>query len=751
MQLPGNSDHTAISRLVAAYGIYYLDNQPVLLRSAELDYARLPAQRWADRLQKLRDSGSNAVTARVPWSWHEPDQGTLDFEGLSDARRDLVSFVAAVHSAGLVFLARPGPCDSAARRGFGHPAWLHRTIPEALARRPDGRPATTRQGDLYSLLHPAYLAEVERWYAAVAQVLRPFLNAPVVSWQLGDAPGAAFAHAIGRLDYNPDTVARYRTFLQQAHGDIKSLSHEWRRPVENFCTLLPPTTRGTPGELHDWQRFLETWVARHLEHLRAVTRRLGIDLPLVVNEPADYRSPQNPQLNAAVADLYGFASRTQPDASVHEARSPFAGSHSALRFQQFAAEERPLSCWGLDGMAGQNAAPIVSPASLVHGFGAGLAHGVKGYILDLGSLPPAYQDAAGRLQAFAGAHETELTASVEVQDSIAYLDYQPYTRFTADGFPAIGALADGLIDQAPYTAFEALSALHAVLLTLGYNPPFLDLEAATDHALADFAAAVFPSRGYLDLENYGKLVVFTLRGGTLVTFPEPVTRQKDGTPLKTAFLWPHAPSKTRRLDRNQLIRSFGGRWRSWGRWLPGSSPRGVRLQLAQSAATLRGDYQLAEFGDGVAGGEVLLRHGRAVAAYRVQVRDGTSTLLGAIPGGAFTTPRYSMLRAAERRTVRRFALSLFEDVVPRQIVPDDALEIEAIARLSPDGGCLLFVINRLGAQTGSLRFPAPSALNLGESIAVDVLYSAFGSRAHARAEGLVLELVAGDVLVVRLR
>ena len=104
-----------------------------------------------------------------------------------------------------------------------------------------------------------------------------------------------------------------------------------------------------------------------------------------------------------------------------------------------------------------------------------------------------------------------------------------------------------------------------------------------------------------------------------------------------------------------------------------------------------------------------------------------------------------------RRALRRLVLRLFEEGAPRQIVPDESLEVEAVARLSPDGGCLLFVLNRLEApQSGRLRFPHPGALNLGAEVRAEVLYSAAGSGAVGETGGVRLDLAPGEALVLRL-
>jgi hypothetical protein len=305
--------------------------------------------------------------------------------------------------------------------------------------------------------------------------------------------------------------------------------------------------------------------------------------------------------------------------------------------------------------------------------------------------------AIARLQALMEEIGEELTASVEVQDPIAYLDYAPYTRLNSDNHRHRSGLS--YFARARTAAWAPLG-LHAALLTAGYNCPFIDLEAATDDALAEFQGAVFPSRGWLPLNEYGKLVVFTLRGGALVTFPEPVTRQPDGTPFKTTFLWPHP----RRPSRPTV-------WTDW----------------------------------------ILARREAGGASYRAQVRDGTSSVIATTLGEDYLGPGYAALRPVARFALRRFAVSLFEDRAARQIVPDDSLEVEAIARLSPDGGCLLFVINRLGAQAGTLRFPTAAALNLQTPVTAQVLFSHLGSHAVGLDDGIWLDLRPGDVMVLRLR
>jgi hypothetical protein len=324
---------------------------------------------------------------------------------------------------------------------------------------------------------------------------------------------------------------------------------------------------------------------------------------------------------------------------------------------------------------------------------------------------------------------------------------------------------------------RADAGFHALLLTAGYNPVFVDLETADDALLAGYPAAVFPSRGYLDLGSFGKLVVFTLRGGTLVTFPEPVSRDQDGAPLRTAFLWPLPPVGRHALGRARLwsqslrrwvvqrLLAAAGRFSSIPDALHGHGPldaastsrralaRGESL-TSQDGSIVRGDLAVFDYqepGDRRHLVDVLLRRGRTPVAYRAQVRSGTSTVVGTHLAGLYSAGGYQTYTLEERRSLRRFAVSLFEPVVRRHLVPEGSLEVETIARLSPDGGCLLFVVNRLPPQDGTISLPEPAALNLGAEFTATVQFSAYGSQAAATADGVHLSLAAGDVVVLRLR
>ena len=147
----------------------------------------------------------------------------------------------------------------------------------------------------------------------------------------------------------------------------------------------------------------------------------------------------------------------------------------------------------------------------------------------------------------------------------------------------------------------------------------------------------------------------------------------------------------------------------------------------------------------------MLFHNGRVVGYRAQVRGGTSIVMGTDLAASYVCGDYFQHSPAERLSLRRFVVALLGEAAPRHVVPDETLECEIVARLSPDGGCLLFVLNHVAAQAGTVHFPSPDRLNLGAATAVEVLYSARGSQADAVHDGLILRLEAGDCLLLRLR
>ncbi|MEM8756966.1 MAG: beta-galactosidase [Planctomycetota bacterium] len=99
---------------------FMLDSRRIWIVGGQIDYARVPADEWADRLHAARAAGLNTVAASVPWFLHEPRPGQYDFEGQADIRR----FVQLAGRAGLWVILRAGPYVGDGWDLGGLPQWL---------------------------------------------------------------------------------------------------------------------------------------------------------------------------------------------------------------------------------------------------------------------------------------------------------------------------------------------------------------------------------------------------------------------------------------------------------------------------------------------------------------------------------------------------------------------------------------------------------------------------------------------------
>ncbi|MFC0672677.1 beta-galactosidase [Brachybacterium hainanense] len=136
--------------LTLSPGSLELGGRPAVLLCSSVFPFRLPADQWAHRLRRVRESGYRMVDLYVHWGFHEEVEGCID---LSSPDRDLARFLDLAAAEDLLVMARPGPYICSETDGGGLPWWLH------------GRGLALRSTD------PGYLAAVDRWFAAVLPVL----------------------------------------------------------------------------------------------------------------------------------------------------------------------------------------------------------------------------------------------------------------------------------------------------------------------------------------------------------------------------------------------------------------------------------------------------------------------------------------------------------------------------------------------------------------------------------------------------
>lgn len=151
---------------------FTLDGEPFQIISGAIHYFRVHPDSWRDRIRKARQMGLNTIETYVAWNFHAPTPQVF----LTDGDRDLGRFLDIVHEEGLRAIVRPGPYICAEWDNGGLPAWL-----------------TAQPGIVLRSSQPGYMAEVERFLAALAPILEPRQvthGGPIILFQVENEYGA---------------------------------------------------------------------------------------------------------------------------------------------------------------------------------------------------------------------------------------------------------------------------------------------------------------------------------------------------------------------------------------------------------------------------------------------------------------------------------------------------------------------------------------------------------------------------------
>jgi hypothetical protein len=786
------------TRLSAAGGAFQLNGKRSFLLSGEMHYFRVARDLWDQSLGRIRDLGIGVVSSYIPWNWHEPQEGFFDFTGETDPRRDLIGLLEACKKAGLLFMARPGPLIYAEFEGLGVPLWLGRDYPDSVVVRRDGSMDRAAFYFNHSLLHSTYRSRVRRWYQAVIPMLRPFFHDPVISFQLDNETGLLYANRIGDVDFNPDTVKRYRAFLETRYGTIKVLNRRWNTRLTRFDRILPPSPPLQQPQIHDWQEFVELMICRYLVWLRDVATDLGVPVPLVHNEQGLHHSPLHVCDKRGLASFIGYDLYPKASPSRNTQDFPFATSFYPGLFHAYATEVAPL--WASElGMGWMDPRAKVSEEAITQTVFGSLAHGARGinlFPIHDGREPNTnsryrfrtaidershFTSRARTVEAaarFLDEHGDRLVTCEEVFDPVAFGIYYPNFRFASEDY----LNRTVFLDPHRYLAFLGQAGMHGLLLCSGFNPRIVDIgEMGSENDTTDLADArclIWSNKGLVDERTYGALEKWVSAGGKLITTPVPPTRNMWGYAARYTPLFPVAPTQVKPVDR---FRSYATMSAGMARYflfqrsrlreehlssghvielyepllhLLSTPARGVDHEQPYGIP-IPGDYLSASFDLRTAPPDMMVEPGplrrmklpRGLASsYRVRHGEGTSLVLGTLVAGRYVTPRYYALDAEVREALRAFLRGVLRewDIFPPYTTD---MEAELVAHRAPDGGGYLFIINRLGRQRGRIQLERPEAW--GYHGHLRIAFTLLGSGAVVvNPTTIEVDLFPQDVLVV---
>jgi len=773
---------TLSPRLKVSEGAFTIDGQPQFLIGGEFQYFRIKHDLWASSLAKVAQSGISIISSYIPWIWHEWTEEKFDFTGKTHPGRNLLGFLEEVKRQKLLFMARPGPFIYAEYQGFGIPFWVAKNYPETVVVRSNGTPDRGAFWNNFSLGHPTYQKLVKRWYSKLFQILSPYWNQPVLSLQLDNEIGFLYAASSGLIDFNIDTRYRFSLFLRQKYGTIENLEQEWDRKLGSFSEVSPPRHPFSQPEVMDWQEFLELWTCDFLRNLKQVQNALAPVIPTTHNEPVLPYSPCLPSQHLKIVDFIGYDIYPKQSSGNHVSDFPFVNSIYPCLLKPYTDIGHPLLALEL-GLGWPDPRTQIRQETVVHSVVGSLAHGVKGccffpihdgvetngQIYDFRSVLNHRGETTNHFPVlrqtvdFIRKHENELIYSEGVYDPIAFLTYQPNFRFHAEDYlPFLG-----YPDPVKYLGSMGTFGLLAVFMTAGYNPQILDLAQTPDHLLEKFKLLFLSNKGYLDEAAYQKCLRYVKNGGTLITFPNTPLRDLGGNRLASRKeLFPYAPERSKWFGNFSIIRKllwdYGIKYLLFERrklekshstslhiidlFEPLLSMIGMKLPQiefqSEQGKKVTGNY-FVQFYRTKQG--ILLKRKNKTAGYCHPCGKGKSIVLGTLPGGFYMTPHYYQSRGTDRKELTLFAHDLAsKSGVTRRF--ETGMELEIVIRKSTKKAKtgLIFILNRLGRQTGALVF---------RDLQLSHLERVFGSEKSKAfletSDRIRLEIAGHDALILR--
>jgi beta-galactosidase len=262
-----------------------IDGKPVLITCGEIHYYRVDKSEWQDRLDKLKETGCNAVATYVPWLWHEPVEGQFDFTGKTRPETDLAGFIDLCTENGFYFFVRPGPFIMAEMKNEGLPFWVYEKHPEIIPVGWDGKEATTPTVDY---LAPGFLQEVRKYYEKVMEVITPRLHTnggSIIAFQLDNEVGM-LSWVSNTPDLTDNLLNDFSRWLGDQYGDDVSVRYPFslEESADRNQALRSPKEEYAAQLLKDLGYYMRYRFAKYIAVLREYAEEFGVTgIPFVVN------------------------------------------------------------------------------------------------------------------------------------------------------------------------------------------------------------------------------------------------------------------------------------------------------------------------------------------------------------------------------------------------------------------------------------------------------------------------------------
>ena len=266
---------------------FNINGKESFLYSSEVHYFRIPKKFWAKHLQAVVDSGCNAISTYVPWSWHEFKEGTIDLTGRTHPERDLAGFIDLAAKFNLHVTLKPGPYVMAETTDQGIPQWLVDTYPETLALDDQGNP----WGPAFvSTVNAVFRKKAAAWLAVFAKKIvvprQSRKRGGILMLQIDNEIGI-FQWLGARGEYSKANIASWQAYLRREVPNVAKLSALLEKPIRSHADVVPPSGMCDSRReavlyrlWHDYHRWL---YGDYVTFLSGALRRAGVKTPFFTN------------------------------------------------------------------------------------------------------------------------------------------------------------------------------------------------------------------------------------------------------------------------------------------------------------------------------------------------------------------------------------------------------------------------------------------------------------------------------------
>ncbi len=254
------------------------------LRSVELQYFRVPPDRWGLLLTRMSQYNADTVSTYVHWGFHEYEEGRFDFTGKTLPGRDLVGFIELCHEKGLKLILKPGPFIDAETNAGGIPEWLFEKYPETIAVNRKGEPFIHGDSGMprISYLHPRYLELVNRYFGELGKrtARLQWPEGPIIAVQVdNETPGDGFITMSNFFTHNfkADYNSYYKndlwpSWLEERYGFIESLNRAYGTSYSSFAEVPMPDEWTGPKNREEFRIFMDLDRFAEYQYVEALRR-----------------------------------------------------------------------------------------------------------------------------------------------------------------------------------------------------------------------------------------------------------------------------------------------------------------------------------------------------------------------------------------------------------------------------------------------------------------------------------------------